>query len=120
MYETPFGALGWNAVVYVSAGERASPELAGDCNQHDFLRERVIRYVYANDIVPQLPPAESDPFAHFGTGYQYKRKGDKGSWQQNNAPRKQLRNLMHRHRVDARDGGQISTSVPTPAATAAW
>jgi MFS family permease len=24
-----FGALGWNAVVYVSAGERASPELAG-------------------------------------------------------------------------------------------
>ena len=24
-----FGALGWNAIVYVSAGERASPELAG-------------------------------------------------------------------------------------------
>jgi hypothetical protein len=24
-----FGAFGWNAIVYVSAGERASPELAG-------------------------------------------------------------------------------------------
>jgi MFS family permease len=24
-----FGALGWNAIVYVSAGERAAPELAG-------------------------------------------------------------------------------------------
>jgi hypothetical protein len=72
----------------------ASPELARDCNQHDFLRERVIRYMYANDIVPQLPPAESDPFAHFGTGYQYKPKGDGGSWQQNDAPRKQLRNLL--------------------------
>jgi hypothetical protein len=81
--------------VYTFGGPMiASPELAGDCNQHDFLRERVIRYVYANDIVPQLPPAESDPFAHFGTGYQYKPKGDKGSWQQNNAPRKQLRNLL--------------------------
>jgi hypothetical protein len=81
--------------VYTFGGPMiASPELARDCNQHDFLRERVIRYVYANDIVPQLPPAESDPFAHFGTGYQYKPKGGNGSWQQNDAPRKQLRNLL--------------------------
>ncbi|MFI5005147.1 MAG: lipase family protein [Solirubrobacterales bacterium] len=81
--------------VYTFGGPMiASPELADDCNQHGFLRERVIRYVYANDIVPQLPPAESDPFKHFGTGYQYKPRGNKGSWQQNNAPRQQLRNLL--------------------------
>jgi Lipase (class 3) len=75
----------------------ASPDLADDCDQHDFLRERVIRYVYANDIVTQLPPKESDPFKHFGTGYQYKPKahGGKGDWEPNNAPSKQLRNLLN-------------------------
>ncbi|HEY7951598.1 MAG TPA: lipase family protein, partial [Solirubrobacteraceae bacterium] len=73
----------------------SSPELARECNQHDLLRERVIRYVYANDIVTQLPPAESDPFAHFGRGYQYRPKGGEGSWEQNDAPRKQLRNLLN-------------------------
>ena len=81
--------------VYTFGGPMlASPELARDCNQNQFLRERVIRYVYTNDIVPQLPPAESDPFAHFGTGYQYKPRGESGSWQQNDAPRKQLRSLL--------------------------
>ena len=81
--------------VYTFGGPMlASRELAGDCDQHDFLRERVIRYVYDNDIVPQLPPAASGSFAHFGTGYQYKPKGDTGSWEQNNAPRKQLRDPL--------------------------
>jgi Lipase (class 3) len=81
--------------VYTFGGPMiASPELARDCDRHDFLRERVIRYVYANDVVPQLPPRASDPFAHFGTGYQYKPKGDSGEWQQNDEPRKQLRNLL--------------------------
>ena len=62
--------------VYTYGGPMiASPGLAEACDRHDFLRERVIRYVYANDIVPQLPPAESDEFAHFGSGYQYKPKG---------------------------------------------
>jgi hypothetical protein len=82
------------AVYTFGAPMIASPELAEDCDRHDFLRERVIRYVYANDIVPQLPPAESDRFKHFGTGYQYKPKGDKGEWDPNNAPLKQLRNPL--------------------------
>jgi hypothetical protein len=73
----------------------ASPELAQHCDDHPFLLERVIRYVNSNDIVPQLPPAASSRFAHFGVGYQYKRKGDGGSWEQNDAPRKQLRHLMN-------------------------
>jgi hypothetical protein len=81
--------------VYTYGGPMiASRQIAEDCDQHPFLHERVIRYVYANDIVPQLPPRESGPFAHFGSGYQYKLEGDAGSWQHNDAPRKQLRNLL--------------------------
>jgi len=81
--------------VYTFGGPMlASREIAEDCNEHPFLHERVIRYVYANDIVPQLPPRESGRFAHFGSGYQYKPKGDGGSWEQNDAPRRQLRNLL--------------------------
>jgi hypothetical protein len=81
--------------VYTFGGPMiASPELAEDCDLHAFLRERVIRYVYANDIVPQLPPKESGAFKHFGAGYQYKPKGDGGAWEQNDAPRRQLRNLL--------------------------
>ncbi len=83
--------------VYTFGGPMlASPDLARDCNQDPFLGKRVIRYVYANDVVPQLPPAASYPFAHFGTGYQYtrkpRRKGDP-DWQQNDAPHNQLRSL---------------------------
>ena len=55
-----------------------SPRLAEKCNANDFLRERVIRYVYENDIAPQLPPTQSGAFKHFGTEYQYKPQGDGG------------------------------------------
>lgn len=83
--------------VYTFGGPMlASPHLARDCNKHEFLHDRVIRYVYANDVLPQLPPKASYPFAHFGTGYQYtrkpRRKGDP-DWRQNDAPHKQLRSL---------------------------
>ncbi len=82
--------------VYTYGGPMiASPELAEGCNRSELLRERVIRYVYANDIVPQLPPAASGTFAHFGAGYQYKRKGGEGDWERNDAPRKQLHNLLN-------------------------
>ena len=87
--------------VYTYGGPMiASTEIAADCNECEFLHKRVIRYVYANDIVPQLPPSESGDFAHFGTGYQYKQKGKielkgKPGWIQNDAPRNQLRNLLN-------------------------
>jgi hypothetical protein len=87
--------------VYTYGGPMiASREIAADCDEDDLLHDRVIRYVYANDIVPQLPPSESGDFAHFGTGYQYKLKGKaelkgKTGWVQNDAPRKQLRNLLN-------------------------
>ena len=67
-----------------------SPDYAKACNKNAFLHRKLIRYVYANDIVPQLPPKESGPFAHFGTEYQYGPSG----WHHNEHPREQLRNLV--------------------------
>ena len=71
-----------------------SPELAKRCNDNDFLRETVIRYVNANDIAPQLPPTQAGHFDHFGTEYQYKPDGGRGSWHLNNKPRKQLSSAL--------------------------
>jgi hypothetical protein len=82
------------AVYTYGAPMIGSPEFAQACNEHEFLRERLIRYVYASDIVPQVPPAESGPFAHFGSEYQYKPAGEHGHWRYNERPRKQLRNLL--------------------------
>jgi len=82
------------AVYTFGAPMLASRELASDCNEHQFLHERVIRYVYDSDVVPQVPPRESGRFAHFGRGYQYKPKGKGDKWVPNDEPKKQLRNLL--------------------------
>jgi hypothetical protein len=68
-----------------------SPELAEQCNDNDFLRNNVIRYVYANDIAPQLPPSASGPFRHFGTEYQY---ASASGWQLSDEPRKHLKTVV--------------------------
>jgi hypothetical protein len=71
-----------------------TPQLADACNDLPFLCENVIRYVYANDIAPQLPPKQSGKFAHFGQEYQYKENGDDGEWQHNLTPRGQMGSLL--------------------------
>lgn len=70
-----------------------TPELAQACNADEFLRERVIRYIYGNDTGPQLPPTASGEFAHFGQEYQYRTRGETGEWYHNSRPTKQLGNL---------------------------
>jgi len=52
-----------------------SRELAKACDADEFLREKVIRYVYRRDVVPHLPPTDSGDFAHFGQEYRYE-----GTW----------------------------------------
>ncbi|GII23630.1 lipase family protein [Planosporangium mesophilum] len=42
------------------------PGLAKACDDDEFLGANLIRYVYGSDVVPQLPPTVSGPFAHFG------------------------------------------------------
>ncbi len=82
------------AVYTFGAPMIGSPDFAMACNKNDFLREKLIRYVYGNDIVPQLPPKESGAFAHFGSEYQYRPAGANGQWHHNAKPRDQLRNLF--------------------------
>ena len=82
------------AVYTYGAPMIGSPEFADACNDHEFLRRKMIRYVYESDIVPQLPPRESGPFRHFGVEYQYKRVGRHYDWHHNRQPRRQLRSLL--------------------------
>lgn len=47
------------------------PDFAELCNHAwfdgtQFLAEKLFRYIYAHDVVPQLPPTETGPFQHFG------------------------------------------------------
>jgi len=69
------------------------PAFADACDSDPFLRENVIRYVYANDVVPQFPPRASGSFKHFGPEYRYAPAGEKGHWRQGKS-RKQLRGLL--------------------------
>jgi hypothetical protein len=63
------------------------PEFARACGS---LQGEVIRYVYAQDIVPQTPPRASGRFQHFGREVRYRR----GQWETDGPPRKQLSNLL--------------------------
>jgi pimeloyl-ACP methyl ester carboxylesterase len=71
-----------------------NPAFADACNADRFLGTKVIRYVYANDVVPRLPPKASGAFEHFGQEYRYTPPGEKGEWRQSRRPRKQLRNVF--------------------------
>jgi len=50
-----------------------SPEFADACAANTFLHRNVVRYVYRKDLVPHLPPSDSDSFQHFGREYRYDR-----------------------------------------------
>jgi hypothetical protein len=72
-----------------------SPALAEECDKHPFLAKKVMRYIYAHDVVPALPPTASDDFAHFGQEYQYVRvKDGEGTWQHNAKAIKQVSNPL--------------------------
>lgn len=48
-----------------------SPLFAAACQRDDFLANNVLRYVYAKDVVPALPPRACGRFAHFGQEFRY-------------------------------------------------
>lgn len=81
------------AVYTFGAPMIGSPKFADACEAVPFLADRVIRYVYASDIVPQVPPTESGRFKHFGREYQYNPPGPGGSWRHNKDARTQTSNL---------------------------
>jgi len=48
-----------------------SPAFAKACDEHAFLADHVIRYLYRHDPVPHVPPKDSGKFAHFGLERSY-------------------------------------------------
>jgi hypothetical protein len=48
-----------------------SPDFVRACATQHFLDKNVIRYVYRKDLVPHLPPRDSDYFQHFGREFRY-------------------------------------------------
>jgi hypothetical protein len=47
----------------------ASRELADILQQDAFFRDKLIRYIYSRDVIPQLPPVGD--YAHFGQEFRY-------------------------------------------------
>lgn len=81
------------AVYTYGAPMSGDPAFAAACTADPFLGQRVVRYVYANDVMPRLPPKASGEFKHFGREYRYTPPGDRGHWCPG-PPRKQLRNVL--------------------------
>jgi hypothetical protein len=48
-----------------------APGFARQCDEHEFLSDNVLRYLYRRDPVPHLPPKDSDRFRHFGRQFSY-------------------------------------------------
>lgn len=48
-----------------------APDFAKACTADEFLRERVVRYVYEKDPVPHLPPRLVGRYAHFGREWRF-------------------------------------------------
>jgi hypothetical protein len=75
------------AVYTYGAPMIGNPSFAGACE--DLLGPSAIRYVYEDDIVPQVPPTECGKFAHFGYELQF----TDGDWRHNATPRGQISDL---------------------------
>ena len=99
-----------------------SPEFANACAENTFLDRNVVRYVYRKDLVPHLPPSESDAFQHFGREYRYDR-----AWKESDKPITQTRRSPRAHRGPAGIRGEqvpaaaghtvpVLTERPRPAA----
>jgi hypothetical protein len=82
------------AVYTYGAPMIGNPAFAEACDGFDLLKRNLIRYVYASDVVPQVPPTACGPFKHFGQEYQYTPAGEGGSWRHNETPRRQMRDAM--------------------------
>ena len=47
------------------------PLFARACQEDEFLRHNMVRYVYDSDVVPHLPPRTTGPYRHFGREFRY-------------------------------------------------
>lgn len=67
-----------------------APPLPPECGPGGALGRKTYRYVYAQDVVPALPPTASGPFQHFGREYRFQ----DGSWREAALPMEQVGNLL--------------------------
>lgn len=68
------------------------PRLAELCDAPELLGGKVFRYVYGNDVVPQLPPKASGKFRHFGR--EFRCKLGEGDWEESRKAVGQLHSLL--------------------------
>src|SRR5262249_54120037 len=66
------------------------PPLPPQCGAKSELGRKPFRYIYAQDIVPALPPTASGLFEHFGQEYQF----SNGAWNVKIKPMEQVGNLL--------------------------
>ena len=66
------------------------PPLPPQCGAKGELGRKTFRYIYAQDVVPALPPTASGLFEHFGQEYQF----SNGAWNARIKPMEQVGNLL--------------------------
>jgi hypothetical protein len=70
------------------------PTFAAECNQHEFLRTGVLRYVNDRDVVSALPPRAAGSYAHFGRQFTFRtaspHASGSGDWREDDTPQPQL------------------------------
>jgi hypothetical protein len=82
------------AVYTYGAPMIGDPDFADACDAEPFLKDNVIRYVYAHDIVPQTPPTASGSFKHFGREFRHMPNDPAGQWNESQQPTGQLHDLL--------------------------
>ena len=82
------------AVYTYGAPMIGNPAFADTCDANPFLGQNVVRYVYAHDLVPRLPPTASGEFKHFGREYRFLPPGEHGHWERPSHASGQLHSLL--------------------------
>ena len=72
------------------------PPLPPECGPTGAMGIRTFRYIYAQDVVPALPPTASGPFEHFGEEWRFSKPdhGKPGRFERSQSPMAQVGNLL--------------------------
>ena len=71
-----------------------NPAFAQGCDRIEFLNRNLIRYVYASDVVPQVPPTASDRSRTSARSTSSRRRATVEAGAHNATPRRQMRDAL--------------------------